>query len=578
MRITPEFIEELKFRNKIEDVVGGYVQLKRAGSNMSGLCPFHSEKTPSFIVTPSRSTFHCFGCGAGGDVITFVMQADNLDYISALEVLAKRVGMEMPNDGTNENTNGLKRSRIYQMNKEAAKFFNMQLKTDSAINARTYLEKRGMPSAAITHFGIGYAPDSFSALSNHMRALGYTQEELKDAFLCGKSNNSGKYFDYFRNRIIFPIIDVTGNVIAFGGRAIGDAMPKYLNSSDTPAFKKSRNLFALNFARLTDKDYMILCEGYMDVIAMHMAGYTNAVATLGTALTTEQARILARYTKKIVLSYDSDEAGINATKRAIPILEEVGLETKVLTVKGAKDPDEFIKKYGAEKFKELIEGSQSKLDFLINTIHRNYDMSQDEQKIKALKDIVDNISTIEKETERKIYINKISEEFGYDKNALSSDVEHSRRHRTRVEEKKQDQKLVAQTFGYGDTINRDRTNNIKASSTEEAIIGIMLMDNAITKKVLDGVVELKAEDFITDFNRRVFSEIVSGEGQNNIGMLAQKFTFQEISRIETMQNNREQLKDNGLLVFNELVESLKELSNKPDNDIDAIYELLKKKK
>ena len=334
MKIPHSFIEEVKYRNRIDDVIGSYVNLKRAGSNYQGLCPFHSEKTPSFTVFPNTETFHCFGCGAGGDVISFVMRAENLEYMGAIEFLAKRAGLAMPDTGEHENESD-KRTRFYEMNRAAARFFNQMLHTPEAEPARAYLAKRGLTAAAVKRFGLGYAPDRFDALRKHMHSLGYTDEELKTAFLCGKSERTGNYFDYFRGRIMFPIIDNFSNVVAFGGRILGDAKPKYLNSSDTPVFKKSRNLFALNFARKASAESLILCEGYMDVIAVNMAGFPNAVATLGTALTTEQARIMAKYTKKVILAYDSDDAGVNAAKRAIPMLTEVGLEVKMLRLEGA---------------------------------------------------------------------------------------------------------------------------------------------------------------------------------------------------------------------------------------------------
>ena len=409
MRIPQNFVEELKYRNKIDDVISSYVNLKRTGSNKTGLCPFHSEKTPSFTVFTNTETFHCFGCGAGGDVITFIMRAENLEYTAALEFLAKRAGMEMPVDNEHK-SEMLKRSRILEMNKDAAKFFNQMLYSPEAERARAYLEKRKLSSAAVKRFGLGYAPDSFDALRNHMKRLGYSDAELKEAFLCGKSERTGKFFDYFRGRLIFPIIDNFSNVIAFGGRAINDEVkPKYLNTSDTPVFKKSRNLFALNFARSCADEYIILCEGYMDVIAVNMAGFSNAVATLGTALTSEQARIMARYTKKVVISYDSDDAGQSAAKRAIPLLSEAGIEVSVLKMKDAKDPDEYIKKFGAAKFKLLIEGSRGKFDFLCDTVLKKYDISVPDEKVRAAHEICEIIAGFYSDVERSVYISKAAE-------------------------------------------------------------------------------------------------------------------------------------------------------------------------
>ena len=578
LKITPDFIDELKLRNRIEDVVSTYVTLKRSGSNLSGLCPFHSEKTPSFFVSPARSTFHCFGCGAGGDVITFVMRAENLDYLSALEFLCRRVGMEMPED-SERSSELLHRSRIYEMNREAARYFNACLNSPDAAAAHAYLEKRGLTSAAVKRFGLGYSPNSFDALRKYMTKLGYKDAELKEAFLSGKSAKTGGYFDYFRGRLMFPIIDNFGNVIAFGGRALDDSTPKYLNTSDTPAFKKSKNLFALNFARNSDYDYMILCEGYMDVIAMHMAGFTNAVATLGTALTPEQARVLAKYTKKIVLSYDSDEAGVNATRRAIPILAEAGLETKVLEMSGAKDPDEYIKKFGKEKFRALVEGSKSKLEFLIDSVTQKYNIVVPEEKIKAADELCAAASAVYSDVEREVYIARIAERLGVDPKSVKSDVERRRRRDRKKEESGRVPKIISETLGYGDRINRERATNIKAAHAEEAILGMMLIYPEYAKKVKSGEVELSADDFVTDFNRRVFETMISDDGGTDIGILAQSFSFDEIARIEGMAEKRSELSDNGDAVFSDNVAALKS-AKKPDggDDIEAALAILKRKK
>lgn len=366
--ISSAIIEEIKYRNDIEDVISQYVTLKRAGSNMNGLCPFHSEKTPSFTIFKASHSFYCFGCGAGGDVITFIMKIENLDYIGALEFLAKRVGINIPADNK-EPERGIKKSRIIEMNRAAAKFFHEQLKESR--EAQSYLERRQLPMSLIKHFGIGYAPNEFGRLTDHMHSLGFTDEELITGFLCGKSQKTGRAYDYFRGRIMFPILDVSGDVIAFGGRVIDDTMPKYLNSSDTPAFKKSRNLFALNFAKNSCSEQIILCEGYMDVIALHGAGFSNAVATLGTALTAEQARLIKRYSKSVIISYDSDEAGQRAANRAFMLLGEAGLQTKILKMENAKDPDEFIKKFGAVRFRQIIDNSYTEFDFKFDVILKN---------------------------------------------------------------------------------------------------------------------------------------------------------------------------------------------------------------
>ena len=357
--IPREIIDEIVYRNNIEDVISSYVTLKRAGSNFKGNCPFHSERTPSFTVFPATKSFYCFGCGAGGDVISFTMRAENLEYVDALELLAQKSGITIPKDKVDAPT-GPSRKRVLEMNLDAAKFFRSCL-FDKNIGgeAMKYLtETRQLSTSTIRRFGLGYSPNDFGALTNHMHKLGYTDEELTVGFLCGKSKKTGRTYDYFRNRVIFPIIDTIGNVIGFGGRVMDGSEPKYLNTSDTPAFKKSNNLFALNFAKANAEEQLILCEGYMDVIALHAAGFENAVATLGTAITPSQARIFAKYTKKVIITYDSDNAGQAAADKAMRYLAEVGVEVRVLRLSGAKDPDEYIKKFGKESFHNMLSESK----------------------------------------------------------------------------------------------------------------------------------------------------------------------------------------------------------------------------
>lgn len=581
MRIPQSFIEELKYRNKIEDLISSYVNLKRAGSVYQGLCPFHSEKSPSFTVFPNTETFHCFGCGAGGDVISFIMRAENLEYMGALEFLAKRAGLELPADTASESET-VKRSRMFEMNRAAAIFFNKMLYAPESEPAREYLRARGLSGAAIKRFGLGFAPNSFDALRRHMNAQGYRDEELKEAFLCGKSERTGGYFDYFRGRIIFPIIDNFSNVIAFGGRALGDGKPKYLNSSDTPVFKKSRNLFALNFARSACSDYLILCEGYMDVIAVNMAGFPNAVATLGTALTTEQARIMAKYTKKIILSYDSDDAGVRAAKRAIPMLTDAGLEVKLLRMEGAKDPDEYIKKFGAARFKTLLDDSQGKLDYLCDSVLKKYNILIPEEKMKAAAELCDIICEIYSDVEREIYITRAAERLAVEPANLKRDVERQMRRKGKAEEAERQRKIVSETLGFGDRINRDYAKNVRAARAEEAILGILLLRPEYMEEIRRGKIVLHAEDFLTGFNRRVFEAIAAMPGKFDIGLLGQDFTVEEIDRITKMQVDRARLSKNDGSVLIDHIKTLKDEAKtreeKDDDELDSIKLLLNKKK
>ncbi len=581
MKITPEFIDDLKFQNRIEEVISMYVTLKRAGSRLVGLCPFHSEKTPSFTVFTDTNSYHCFGCGAGGDVITFVMAAENLDYLGALEFLCNRVGMKMP-DTDGEKSESGRRRRFYDMNREAARFFHASLSKPGAENAVDYLmNKRKLPKSAITRFGIGYAPDSFDALRSHMISLGYKDEELKEAFLCGKSK-TGKYFDYFRGRIMFPIIDNFGNVIAFGGRAIGDKEPKYLNSSDTPVFKKSRNLYSLNFARTCCSEELILCEGYMDVIGVNLAGLSNAVATLGTALTTDQARIMAKYTKKVVIAYDSDGAGTAATKRAIPMLTDAGLEVRVLHMDGAKDPDEYVKKFGAEKFRALVAESEGKLEFLLGSVLKKYNVDIPDEKIKAAEELCIIAADIESNIEREVYVGKIASALGLDVANVRTDTERKRKYRKRDREADEKRKIVMSSLGVGDRVNRDYAKNVKAAHAEETVLGLMLLFPEYTEQVRSGKTELTEDDFVTEFNRRVFQRLIERGSEGGFGAFADEFSPEEISRMSSMLVARQELTDNSERVFEESVKSLKnavaDSREKTDGDIDSLIKLIERKK
>ncbi len=580
MRIPQSFIDEVKYRNKIEDVISSYVNLKRAGSNYQGLCPFHSEKTPSFTVFPNTETFHCFGCGAGGDVISFIMRAENLEYPGAVEFLAKRAGLEMPEEAGGAKSETVKRSRMYEMNRAAALFFNRMLYAPESEPAREYLKKRGLSGAAVKRFGLGFAPNSFDALRTHMHSLGYGDDELKEAFLCGKSERTGGYFDYFRGRIIFPIIDNFSNVIAFGGRALGDGKPKYLNTSDTPVFKKSRNLFALNFARNACEDSLILCEGYMDVIAVHMAGFPNAVATLGTALTTEQARLMAKYTKKVILSYDSDEAGVSAAKRAIPILTDAGLEVKMLRMEGAKDPDEYIKKFGAVRFKNLLDDSQGKLDYLCDSVLSKYDILIPEEKLKAADELCDVVCGIWSDVEREIYITRIAERLSVEAANLKRDVERRMRQKKKADDVEMRRKMISDTLGYGDRVNREFVGHARAARAEEAIIGILLLRPELVAEIRRGVVALSPDDFVTAFNRRVFQAVMACENVCDIGVLGQDFTVEEIDRITAMQVKRSLLTKNDLEVLRDNVKTLKSEADGTNgsDDMEDIKNLLNRKK
>lgn len=589
-QIPREIIDEIIHRNDIEQVVGAYVTLKRAGSNFNGLCPFHNEKTPSFTVFPATKSFYCFGCGAGGDAITFVMRTENLDYRAAIEVLAQRAGITIPEDDSHtEDT--VPRKRIYEMNLAAAKFFRNCLFDDKyGKEALAYLhEERKLSMATIKHFGLGFSPDNAWMLNNHMKKLGFTDDELVTGFLCGKSRNSGRTYDYFRNRVIFPIIDTAGNIVAFGGRVMDDSKPKYLNTSDTPAFKKSRHLFALNFAKKYSEEQMLLCEGYMDVIALHAAGFENAVATLGTAITAEQARIFAKHTKKVIICYDADSAGQNAAQKAMRLLGEVGIEVRVLKLAGAKDPDEYIKKFGVENFKRTLGESKTGFDYNLEKIASGYDLSLPEEKIKASADVCALISGAYAEVEREIYIMRAAQRLDISADALRSDVERVRRAKMREAKQKESRDAQLSVKNIGDRVNPDAAKYIKATAAEEALLGLMLIFDEFRALAARGDVPIRADDFVTDFSKRVFCalcDLENSEAGFSKAMLGQFFNVDEMGRIEKIEIERRRLARNDREVFLSCIESIKAEKTKLSensqadrfDDLRRMQEALKNKK
>ena len=585
--ISRETIEEILLRTDIQTLIGGYVSLKRASANLKGLCPFHSEKSPSFTVYPANNSFYCFGCGAGGDQISFIMRMEHLDYPDAIEFLAKRAGITVIDDNSQKYSNQPRfdKKRMYQMNTDAAKFFNACLFSDNpdAKAALSYFtDSRKLSVATIKHFGLGYAPNSFDVFSKYMLSKGYTYDELVAGFLCGKSER-GTYYDTFRNRVMFPIIDVSGNVIAFGGRVMDDSKPKYKNSSDTPVFKKLRNLFALNFARHSCQDALILCEGYMDVIALHAVGITNAVATLGTAITSEQARVMSRYTKRVIISYDSDEAGVKAATRAMKLLEEVGLEVSVLSVPGAKDPDEYIKRFGVDKFKQVISGAKSKFDYSLDAILSKYDLSLPQDKINALAEVEKLISDVNSMAERDVYISTVSKKFEVQAASIRADVEKIIAKRINAYKKNQTQRIRQEAVGYSDRTNPDFIKSPAVARNEETVLGLLLLFPNHRKKVFtEGL--LHAEDFMTELNTRIFNYVERAykEGDEHLITMNDEFSPEEIGRISRMKIRRMELSSNDDAVLYESIENLKKSVDKKTSEktdtIDKLNEILSRKR
>ena len=574
--IPPQIIEEIKYRNDIEEVISSYVPLKRAGSNLSGRCPFHSEKTPSFTVFLKTRSFYCFGCGAGGDVISFIMRSENLDYADAVRFLAKRAGIEVPEDETRNQTPGISRERILEMNKDAARFFHEQLKKSP--EAQEYIKKRGLSSALITHFGIGYAPNDFSALTKHLTAKGYTQEEMSVGFLASVSKKNGRSYDIFRDRLMFPVIDVKGDIIAFGGRIVGEGEPKYLNSAETPVFNKRRNLFALNFAKNACAEQIILCEGYMDVVSLHGAGFSNAVASCGTALTPDQARLMKKYTKSVIISYDADEAGQRAADKAFTLLGEAGLETRLLKVENAKDPDEYIKKFGKDGFKRLLDRSRTRFDFKFSNIVAKYDITTADGRVKAAADSADMIARIWSEVERDVYIRQVCAKLDVPYDSMKNDVRRRIAKLEKDEKKERENAVLRTTEGYGDRVNPDRIKNVGAAGAEEAIIGILTMYPELIREAAGGGINLTPDDFVTDFNRRVYEKMAELGAGFDVGLIADSFSQEEISRIVKCTVSRQGLTENGIGVVRECINKLREGKDKSNLTLEELIEKKRNKK
>lgn len=411
MALSDSFLQELKMKTDIEDVISTYVTLKRRGATLVGLCPFHNEKTPSFTVYPATQSFYCFGCGAGGDAITFVKKIENLDYLDAVKTLALRAGLQMPQEGFDDSLSK-RRRRILEMNREAARFYHSVLLSPEGKVGYDYYIGRALSAATINHFGLGFAPNQWDALLKHMRANGYQPAELVDAGLARKGQKG--YYDNFRNRVMTPIIDVRGNVIAFGGRVLDDSKPKYINTGDTLVYKKTNELFALNFAKDSKEDALILCEGYMDVIAMHQAGFTNAVAGCGTALTTEQVRLISRYAKEVILTYDADEAGQKALQKAMTLFDQTDVKVRIPALVGGKDPDEIIRTYGRDKFKGMLEGASNETEFRLLALRRQYNLATTQGKIDFIGGALQILATLPP-VEQDLYVSRLSEELGVER-------------------------------------------------------------------------------------------------------------------------------------------------------------------
>lgn len=588
MKYPREWIDSVRERSDIVELIGSYVTLRRAGSNYTGLCPFHSERTPSFTVFPDTQSFFCFGCEAGGDAFTFVMRSENLEYPEAVEFLAKRAGIQIPE--THEDSDqprGISRARAYELNRAAARFYRDCL-FDPAIGeaGMNYLrDTRGLDTAVIRHFGLGYAPNEFGVLLPHLKSLGFTEEEMRQCFLCGRSQ-SGRYYDYFRGRVMFPVINTAGEVVAFSGRDVtGTSKAKYLNSSDTPVFQKRKNLFALNFAKAHCAEQMILCEGNMDVVSMHAAGFENAVASLGTALTDEQARIMARYTKQVIIAYDGDSAGQRAAGRAMDIFARVGLDVRVLRITDAKDPDEYIRKFGTDAFARLLKGSSTGFSYRLDGVLNRYNIKEPEDRIKAAAELCGMVARVWSSAEREVYLQAVSERLGLPIDSLRRDVERAQARIQRDRHQSEARAARMSALALDDRVNPEAAGNIRAAAAEDTVLGLMLLYEEHRRAVREGAVSLTADDFVTAFNRRVFEaimELENSDGGFTTAVLGEKFDPDEMGRLAKLAQARRNLSENGQSVLKAAVRTLQDEKNAVTKDDappeDSLERLLEKKR
>ena len=588
MKYPREWIDSVRERSDIVELIGSYVTLRRAGSNYTGLCPFHSERTPSFTVFPDTQSFFCFGCEAGGDAFTFVMRSENLEYPEAVEFLAKRAGIQIPE--THEDSDqprGISRARAYELNRAAARFYRDCL-FDPAIGeaGMNYLrDTRGLDTAVIRHFGLGYAPNEFGVLLPHLKSLGFTEEEMRQCFLCGRSQ-SGRYYDYFRGRVMFPVINTAGEVVAFSGRdETGTSKAKYLNSSDTPVFQKRKNLFALNFAKAHCAEQMILCEGNMDVVSMHAAGFENAVASLGTALTDEQARIMARYTKQVIIAYDGDSAGQRAAGRAMDIFARVGLDVRVLRITDAKDPDEYIRKFGTDAFARLLKGSSTGFSYRLDGVLNRYNIKEPEDRIKAAAELCGMVARVWSSAEREVYLQAVSERLGLPIDSLRRDVERAQARIQRDRHQSEARAARMSALALDDRVNPEAAGNIRAAAAEDTVLGLMLLYEEHRRAVREGAVSLTADDFVTAFNRRVFEaimELENSDGGFSTAVLGEQFDPDEMGRLAKLAQARRNLSENGQSVLKAAVRTLQDEKNAVTKDDappeDSLERLLEKKR
>lgn len=542
VRFDDQFLTELKARNDIMDVIGQYVTLKRAGSRYNGLCPFHSEKTPSFTVFPDTASYYCFGCGAGGDVITFIMNTEHLEYVDAVSLLAQKSGMNLPEDGGGDETMK-KRARQLEMHKLAARRFFEHLKDPNTPQGIQYFIGRGLTPNTITRFGLGFAPESFTDLRDFLRQNGFRDEEAYEAGLLIRSQKNGKYYDKFRNRVMFPVIDVRGNVVAFSGRVLDDSKPKYMNSPETLLYKKSQTVFGLNFAKQNTEERIILVEGNLDVATLHQAGFDGAVAPLGTAFTKEQARMLSKYAKTVVVAFDMDKAGIKATDKAISYLEELGVTVRVLQMNGAKDPDEYIKKHGKERFAMLLEGSKNPTQYALDKLAAQYDLSDVTGKTEYIRKAVKVVASVASDIERDLFCTILGKQTDVAVETVRKEVARERDRFVRNTKAHIIEQETAGAHPLVDRVNPERVQNMRAAKAEEGIIAVLSHSPDLADSV-----QKQVPHFLTSFNQKVYSFFLDkiAEGVSPENILTAHFSPPEVAKIMQIINTHlfgEQLGD-----------------------------------
>ncbi len=566
MPFPESFLQELKLRNDITEIVSSYVNLKRRGRNMVGLCPFHGEKTPSFNVYTENGSFYCFGCGVGGDVITFIMKIENLDYVDAVKFLAQRAGLEIPENTYDDSLSKL-RKRVFEANREAARFYYDTLNSPIGRMGLDYFHSRALTDRTIRHFGLGFSDDKHTSLCRHLKSKGFSENEIVAANLAFASKRGKGIYDRFSNRVMFPIIDLRGNVIAFGGRILTDEKPKYLNTSDTPVFKKSANLFSLNNAKNSGSRTLILCEGYMDVIAVNQAGITNAVATLGTALTSEQAVLMKRYADEVVICYDSDEAGQKATARAIPILRNAGLLVRVLTVPNGKDPDEFIRSKGADgpaAFKAAIEKSGNDVEYRLQKLKQSYNLETSDGKVGYLEAAAKIIAEISSPIERDVYTSKICSEYSMEKAAFASQINAAARRTRREYRSKEQRKIRTELSGRADKIDTDHYKQPRSSSAEESLVAFLVKNPDSAEYIAKNV---KAEQFKNALMKQYYQYFLSRiqSGLSPLTNAAADFSGDEVSKLYQILSKHSAIASTGQ-ALNEYINVINEESQKLSNE------------